>query len=154
MADRKPRPYAERPTTPLGEETGITSAHVSEYPSASSTPRPPPAAMPDPYHFQPAIASSRPELSALRRNSSNYAQATAENLKFTSMDEKGEEEVRPVPGRSYSFSAEDLKRSQHEHLVKGQSVPEGQEGQAPHVETPGVGNSEAKGREYGFSTTE
>ena len=156
--------YADRPLTPLGEATGITSTPVSEAPSRRDTPRPDPA--PNPYHYQPAITSTRPELTALRRNSSNYAQARAESLlKLTAQQEP--EATSPSashgmddgasfhgPARSYSFSAEDLKRSSYEHLVSPDSdrkSKKGEDGTAPM--SPGVGNSKFKGREFGFTST-
>jgi hypothetical protein len=160
----KGKTYADRPATPLGEETGFTSTPVSERPSRGNTPRP--NAAPNPYHYQPAIASARPQLTALRRNSSNYAQAHAESLTRlspTSTDEPSSAEDSSVPprsqGRSYSFSAEDLKRSKYHHLMKGdEGKQEGKEEQdeeeeKKRLQSPGIGNSEVKGREYGFTTT-
>src|SRR5204863_5500669 len=113
----KRKTYADRPATPLGEETGLTSTPVSEHPTRGNSPRP--NAAPNPYHYQPAITSARPELTSLRRNSTNYAQARAEFLtKLTTSSSPESEESSPshAPGRSYSFSAEDLKRSKYHHL--------------------------------------
>jgi len=157
--------YADRPLTPLGEATGITSTPVSEAPSRGDSPRPDPA--PNPYHYQPAITSTRPELTALRRNSTNYAQARAQSrLKLSAQPEPtatspfasyGADDSgspHPVPRRSYSFSAEDLKRSSYEHLFSSHSdrKPKKEEdGKTP--QSPGVGNSELKGREFGFTST-
>ena len=104
--------YADRPLTPLGEETGITSTPVSRQAS------PPPAQALNPYHYQPAIYSSLPELGAQRRESSNYARA----LKVAQMSEPNQNAYQSMPSneeakklinvpraqRSYSFSAEDL----------------------------------------------
>jgi hypothetical protein len=153
----KGKTYADRPVTPLGEETGLTSTPVSEHPTRGNTPGL--NAAPNPYHYQPAITSTRPELTSLRRNSTNYAQAQAESLTklITPSSPESEESSRPhAPGRSYSFSAEDLKRSQYHHLMKdgGQQDAEGdEEGKKKQpLKTPGIGNSEVKGREYGFTT--
>jgi len=159
------RTYADRPLTPLGEATGITSTPVSEAPSRGDTPRPDPA--PNPYHYQPAITSTRPELAALRRHSTNYAQARAESLlksaahpeatattPFASYDADDGASPHPVPRRSYSFSAEDLKRSSYEHLMSPESdrkPKKREDGKIP--QSPGVGNSELKGREFGFTST-
>lgn len=154
----KGKTYADRPATPLGEETGITSTPVSEQPTRGNTPRP--NAAPNPYHYQPAITSTRPELTSLRRHSSNYAQAQAESLaKLTTPSSPQSEESSPphAPGRSYSFSAEDLKRSRHHHLMDGGQKNVEAEGdeegnQKQPLKSPGIGNSEVKGREYGFTT--
>jgi hypothetical protein len=63
----------------------------------------------------------------------------------------GKDESSPRgAGRSYSFSAEDLKRSQYEQLV---SKDGGHEEKKP-LKSPGIGNSEVKGRDYGFSSVE
>ena len=157
----KGKTYADRPVTPLGEETGLTSTPVSEHPTRGNTPRPNPA--PNPYHYQPAIASARPELTSLRRNSTNYAQARAEFLTERASPSSPQSEESSPPhahGRSYSFSAEDLKRSKYHHLmmdggggqqdVEDEEDEEGKKKQT--LKSPGVGNSEVKGREYGFTT--
>jgi hypothetical protein len=154
----KGRTYADRPTTPLGQATGITSTPVSEDPSRGDSS--PADLAPNPYHYQPAITSQRPELTALRRNSSNYAQAHAESLlKMTAQQgEAGpgkDGSCPPGPGRSYSFSAEDLKRSNYQHLMSAESDRKKKkdgDGKAP-LRSPGIGNSETKGREYGFTST-
>jgi hypothetical protein len=142
--------YADRPGTPLGESTGITSAPTSEHPSRKSTPPP----NPNPYHYQPAIAATRPELSVLRRNSSNYAQAHAESLtKLTQLSlEQSEESRTRNPGRSYSFSAEDLKRSHYHHLLKDDEQGE-QDKDRQALKSPGIGNSADHGRHFGFTST-
>jgi hypothetical protein len=162
LANLKGKTYADRPATPLGEETGITSTPVSEHPSRGNTPRPV-----NPYHYQPAISSSRPELTALRRNSSNYAQAHAESLaklasvspkKPTDADASASSPPR-APGRSYSFSKEDHKRSAYTQLMEDdKKKEEGQEGDEEGarkgpLKSPGIGNSEVKGREFGFTST-
>jgi hypothetical protein len=115
----KARGYTERPLTPLGEETGITSAPVSRHPSRASSPLPP-VDVPNPYHYQPAVNSSRPEFTVLRRKSSNYAQACGSkfvalagtdrnNGRSHSTSEETEGITHPPrPRRAYSFSAEDL----------------------------------------------
>ena len=154
----KGRPYADRPMTPLGQATGITSTPVSEAPSRGDSSPSDPA--PNPYHYQPAITSQRPELTALRRNSSNYAQAHAESLlKMTAQQGEAspgkDGSSPPGPGRSYSFSAEDLKRSSYQHLMSHESDRKkkaGEDGTAP-LKSPGIGNSQTKGREYGFTST-
>jgi hypothetical protein len=155
----KGKTYADRPVTPLGEETGLTSTPVSEHPTRGNTPRL--NAAPNPYHYQPAITSTRPELTSLRRHSTNYAQAQAESLtKLTTPPSlPSEESPSPhAPGRSYSFSAEDLKRSKYHHLLTGDSqqdveVEADEEGkQKQPSKSPGIGNSEVKGREYGFTS--
>ena len=160
----KGKSYADRPATPLGEETGLTSTPVSEHPTRGNTPRPLGPA-PNPYHYQPAIASTRPELTSLRRNSSNYAQAHAESLtKLTPAEGPGSggDEAGSPPRatrRSYSFSAEDLKRSKYHHLMKDekqeqQDKEEKEDDWQEHpLKSPGIGNSEVKGREYGFSSS-
>src|SRR5271170_6148210 len=95
----KVKSYADRPLTPLGEASGLTSTPVSEVPTRTNSP--PPMEAPNPYHYQPAIASSRPEFSVFRRNSSNYAQASAHSLsKFTSIspsEETSGESSEPRP---------------------------------------------------------
>ena len=155
----KGKTYADRPATPLGQETGLTSTPVSENPTRGNTPGL--NAAPNPYHYQPAITSTRPELTSLRRNSTNYAQAQAESLtKLTtpSSPESEESSPRHASGRSYSFSAEDLKRSQYHYLMTdgGQQdveVEGDEEGKRKQpLKSPGIGNSEVKGREYGFTT--
>src|SRR5271170_6742508 len=108
--------YSDAPITPLGHETGITSTPVSELPSRGSTPRPNPH-HPSPYHYQPAIHASRPELVSLHRNSTNYAQAHSESLKLDQQDS------------SYSFSPEDLKRSKYHHLMKDGTAGKKKEGE-------------------------
>jgi hypothetical protein len=159
--------YADRPMTPLGEATGITSTPVSEAPSRGNTPRPDPA--PNPYHYQPAITSYRPELTALRRNSSNYAQAQAESiLKLTTTQQESSAAVTSPasygaiqspssphgPRRSYSFSAEDLKRSSYQHLMSADADDKVKEKDGkPPLRSPGIGNSELMGHEYGFTST-
>jgi hypothetical protein len=160
LANLKGKTYADRPATPLGEETGLTSTPVSEHPTRGNTPAP---AAPNPYHYQPAITSTRPELTALRRNSSNYAQAHAESLaKLTTAspeqspaaDDSGFSPPH-APGRSYSFSPEDHKRSAYHHLMedrKEQSEHSHHQGKTP-LKSPGIGNSEVKGREFGFTST-
>jgi hypothetical protein len=149
------KPYADRPATPLGEATGLTSTPVSEHPSRRSTP-PPSAQGTNPYHYQPAIASSRPELAVLRRNSSNYIQASAaEGLKFSTTDDKDGPSYGH--GRTKSFSAEDLKRREHEHLMtmgKEGEKEEGEEKMKSPLQSPGIGNSEVMGREFGFTSAE
>lgn len=140
--------YADRPPTPLGQTTGITSAPTSEHPSRKNTP--PPTS--NPYHYQPAIAATRPELSVLRRNSSNYAQAHAESLfKLTQTDQSEESRTRS-PRRSYSFSHEDHKRSHYHHLMKEDEHAEEEEKARQPLKSPGIGNSEVKGREFGFTS--
>ena len=142
--------YADRPATPLGESTGITSAPTSEHPSRKNTP--PPST--NPYHYQPAIAATRPELSALRRNSSNYAQAHADSLtKLTqSSPEQSEDSPTRSPGRSYSFSVEDHKRSHYHHLMKDDEKGE-QDKDRQALKSPGIGNSADHGRHFGFTST-
>ena len=156
-SDIKFRSYADRPATPLGEETGLTSTPVSERPSPGATPRPQQTT--DPYRYQPAMMYSRPELTALRRHSSNYAQAQAAAFSgFTPItsDEKHptrEEEQRPgAPPRSYSFSSEDLKRSNYEYLLKDESKQDDSDDKKGPL-SPGVGNSEAKGRDFRSTST-
>jgi hypothetical protein len=155
----KGKTYADRPVTPLGVETGLTSTPVSEHSTRGNTPHP--NAAPNPYHYQPAITSTRPELTSLRRHSSNYAQAQAEFLtKLTTPSSPQSEESPPprAPGRSYSFSAEDLKRSKHHHLMmdddqQDAEAEKDEDGkQKQPLKSPGIGNSEFKGREYGFTT--
>jgi len=163
----KGKTYADRPITPLGEETGITSTPVSEHPTRRNTPHPNLA--PNPYHYQPAITSTRPELARLRRSSCNYAEAQAESLsklKSAATEDPyavASEESSPPPRgpqRSYSFSAEDLKRSTYQHLMKDEEkqeeADEEDEDQKKHkaLKSPGIGNSELKGREYGFTSAE
>jgi len=163
LAKWKGKTYAERPATPLGDETGLTSTPVSEHPTRGNTPRP---AAPNPYHYQPAITSTRPELTALRRNSSNYAQAQADSL--TKLTTASPEQSPPAedpassppraPGRSYSFSTEDHKRSAYHHLMGDKKEGEGEEGDGEGakkgpLKSPGIGNSEVKGREFGFTST-
>jgi len=161
LAKLKGTTYADRPATPLGEETGLTSTPVSEHPTRENTPGP---AAPNPYHYQPAITSTRPELTALRRNSSNYAQAHAESLAklTTASPEQSPETDDPgsspphAPGRSYSFSTEDHKRSAYQHLMEGRKEKSehgdgAHEGKGPQM-SPGIGNSEVKGREFGFTS--
>ena len=152
--------YADRPLTPLGEATGLTSTPVSENPSRKNTP--PPS---NPYHYQPAIASTRPEVAKLRRSSSNYIQASsraqAEATSPGAVGDGGVSDVSSVgepgspgspgsSGRSYSFSSEDLKRSKYQHLMTEKDHEEGKE----PLKSPGIGNSEAKGRDFGFSSVE
>jgi hypothetical protein len=150
--------YADRPATPLGEATGLTSTPVSEHPSRKNTP--PPG---NPYHYQPAITSSRPEIAKLRRSSTNYIQASSSRIQAeaTSPGAVGDGGVSGVSsvgepgsprssGRSYSFSSEDLKRSKYQHLMMEKDHEEGKE----PLKSPGIGNSEAKGRDFGFSSVE
>lgn len=161
LANLKGKTYADRPATPLGDETGITSTPVSEHPSGKSTPR---STAPNAYHYQPAIASTRPELTALRRNSSNYAQAHAEALtKLTTASPEqspvGDDPASYAPRRSYSFSTEDHKRSAYHHLwedKKREGDGEDRDGEGAKkgpLKSPGIGNSEVKGREFGFTST-
>ena len=159
-SNSKGKTYADRPITPLGEETGLTSTPVSEHPTRGSTPRL--NAAPNPYHYQPAITSTHPELTSLRRHSANYAQAQAESLtKLTTPSSPESEESSPphAPGRSYSFSAEDLKRSKYHHLMTDGGGQQDVEVEADEeakqkqpLKSPGIGNSEVKGREYGFTS--
>lgn len=163
----KGRTYADRPLTPLGVETGLTSTPVSERPSRGATPRP--NAAPNPYHYQPAITSSRPELTARRRSSANYAKAHAESLAksnspvtespVTESPDNDDVTFFPRPGRSYSFSAEDLKRSHHNPLMQDDAAKQQDEEEDENddkekrpLQSPGVGNSEVKGREFGFTS--
>jgi hypothetical protein len=157
-SDLKGKTYADRPTTPLGETTGLTSTPVSERPSPKSTPHP--LQITNPYHYQPAMQASRPELTAQRRNSSNYAKACAALAGFTPLTSEQEElsteepQMPRPPQRSYSFSAEDLKRSKYEYLMKDEDKDEHpEEGKGP-LRSPGIGNSEVKGRDFGFSSTD
>jgi len=156
--DLKGRTYADRPATPLGEATGLTSTPVSERPSPKTTPYPP--QITNPYHYQPAMTASRPELTALRRNSSNYAKACAALGGFTALaseeehPSKQEPHVPRPPQRSYSFSAEDLKRSKYEYLLRDEHKEEHEEDEKGPLRSPGIGNSEVKGRDFGFSSTD
>jgi hypothetical protein len=158
---KQPKSYADRPATPLGDATGLTSTPVSEQPSRKNTP--PPG---NPYHYQPAIASTRPEIAILRRSSSNYIQACSPHIQtevtspgaggdggvggMSDVSSVGEPGSPGGSGRSFSFSAEDLKRSKYQHLMKEEDHEEGKEG----VKSPGIGNSEVKGRDFGFSSVE
>jgi|SRR5271156_2712658 len=158
-SDHKGRTYADRPVTPLGEASGLTSTPVSEQPSRKNTPYPP--QITNPYQYQPAMAASRPELAAQRRNSSNYAKACAEVGGFTPLTAEEEEppteephEMPRAPQRSYSFSAEDLKRSKYEYLLKDEHKGEHREDRKGPLRSPGIGNSEVKGRDFGFSSSE
>jgi len=76
IANWKGTTYPDRPSTAPVEETGLTSTPVSEHPTDGSIARPTDTM---PYHYQSAISFSRPELTALRLNSSNYARAYAES---------------------------------------------------------------------------
>jgi hypothetical protein len=139
--DLKGKPYSDRAQTPLGEETGLTSKPVSE----QTTPRSqtPQQASSNPYHYQPAIDSTHPHLTALRRRSSNYAQAQVESMsKMTSL--------RDEAVRSFSFSLEDFKRRRSEHLMRDDTASKEEKAVSPT--SPGIGNSELEGREYGFSS--
>jgi hypothetical protein len=49
----------------------------------------------------------------------------------------------------YSFSAEDLKRREHAYLMNDQ---DGENEGKDVPKSPGIGNSEVKGRDYGFSS--
>ena len=159
LANLKGKTYADRPATPFGEETGLTSTPVSQHPTRGNTPRPD---VPNPYHYQPAIASTRPELVALRRNSSNYAQAEAESvakLAAASREQRPPTEdpdsLPPYPSRrSYSFSKEDHKRSAYHHLMDDFKKEDGKDegAQKETLMSPGVGNSEVRGREFGFTS--
>ena len=60
--------YADRPLTPLGDASGLTSTPVSEVSSRKNSP--PPV---DPYMYQPAVTWTHP--SVVPNSSSNYAQA-------------------------------------------------------------------------------
>ena len=60
--------YANRPLTPLGDSSGLTSTPVSEVSSRKNSP--PPL---DIYMYQPAITWTHP--SVVPNSSSNYAQA-------------------------------------------------------------------------------
>lgn len=139
----KGKSYADRPATPLGDTTGITSTPVSEH-GAPADNTPPQS---NPYHYQPAQTFTRPDLSTLRRNSSNYAQAQAESL-------SKQPEGPASPQRSYSFSVEDHKRSKHQYLMTEGKMPEfDEEGREKQpLKSPGIGNSEVKGREFGFTS--
>jgi hypothetical protein len=140
----KGKSYADRPATPLGDNTGITSTPVSQHGTPGSNTPP----QPNPYHYQPAQTYTRPDLSVLRRNSSNYAQAHAEALSKQS-------EGQASPQRTYSFSVQDQKRSRHQHLMTEDKIPgvdeQGREKQP--LKSPGIGNSEVKGREFGFTSS-
>jgi hypothetical protein len=141
----KGKSYADRPDTPLGPNTGITSTPASE----TGTPGSNTPADTNPYHYQPAQTLTRPDLSALRSNSSNYKQAHADSL--------SKQPGGPTsPERSYSFSRDDHKRRKHEYLMtrekKAEVDEEGKEKQP--LKSPGIGNSEVKGREFGFTSTE
>jgi len=122
--------------------TGFSSTNDSGPSNPSSTD-------PDYYRYQPAIAT-RPELR--NRQSSNYAQATAAALQGSAptesqpMAESGE---RPVPGRSMSYSKDDQKKMMHDRYMKEKEVTAA--GGAP--KSPGIGNSEMMGREFGFTST-
>ena len=65
--DSKSKAYSERPITPLGENTGLTSTAVSQLPSRKSTPGV------NPYHYQPAVTWTHP--GAYPGKTSNYAEA-------------------------------------------------------------------------------
>ena len=60
--------YADRPVTPLGTATGLTSTPVSQHPSRCGTPRPM-----NPYHYQPAVIWNHPNVFPC--SSSNYLNA-------------------------------------------------------------------------------
>lgn len=64
----KSKTYSERPKTPLGEDTGLTSTTVSQQPSRKSTP---PGV--NPYQYQPAITWTHPGV--YPGKTSNYAEA-------------------------------------------------------------------------------
>lgn len=63
--------YENRPQTPLGEYSGLTSSPVSKSSSRQSTP--PPSV--DPYKYQPAMTWTHPR--SFSNPSSNYIQAKA-----------------------------------------------------------------------------
>jgi len=67
---------------------------------------------------------------------------------------KQESHVPRPPQRSYSFSAEDLKRSKYEYLLRDEHKEEHEEDGKGPLRSPGIGNSEVKGRDFGFSSTD
>jgi hypothetical protein len=92
--------YGERPDTPLGPSTGLTSTPVSRHPSRSGTPNQIlKNAMVDPYRYQPAAIWSHPNCYPC--SSSNYREALRSRapLGGTSGDDK---ENEPEGGRGDS----------------------------------------------------
>jgi hypothetical protein len=72
--------YTDRPVTPLGEASGLTSTPVSEYPSRQSSPRTTRTTKPtvNPYQYQPAMAWAHPSVFASLCSSSNYSHTVGE----------------------------------------------------------------------------
>jgi hypothetical protein len=145
------KPYSERPMTPQGPNTGFTSVVV---PGTET----PPGPELDPYRYQPAAATTRPGVKQ-RQSSSNYADATAAALKgFAPLNERSTEgdPDRPEPRRAMSFSKDDQKKMMHDRYFKGEGEHDGEEkdkdGRMTAPKSPGVGNSEMMGREYGFTS--
>lgn len=149
IANSKGTTYADRPSTALVEVTGFISTPVSEPPIDGSTARP---TDPMPYHCQSAISFSRPELTAVRLNSSNYARAYAESHEQSPTVEDPGSSPHAL-GRWHSFSVEDYKRMVYHHLMEDGQEAESGDGEGAKKKSPGIGNSELKGREFAFTST-
>lgn len=64
----------------------------------------------------------------------------------------GEDPARLVQGRTKSYSKDDQKRMMHNPWMQDESEKkEGGDGRNP-PKSPGVGNSEVMGREFGFTS--
>jgi hypothetical protein len=116
----KKNSYANRPLTPLGQASGLTSTPVSTAPTRQNSP--PPV---DPYKYQPAMTWTHP--SAFPCPSSNYIQASADIKRTTtSILHAIEKSTVPVP-RLDSSIAGDIKEPSDEKFEKIMKAKEGQD---------------------------
>jgi hypothetical protein len=126
------------PVNSQGKNTGYTSIPGPDQESQSPT-------MANPYQYQPAI-SSHPKRD-LGKETSNYAQAIA-SAEISTPSETAVEEAGVGTLRRLSYSRDDHRRKlQMEYYVEKEI-----EGNEP-LKSPGIGNSKAKGREHGFTST-
>lgn len=104
--------YANRPLTPLGENSGLTSTPVSEGPTRQNTPPPM-----DPYKYQPAMAWTH--ACPFPRSSSNYSHAASTSESIVKVPSTvpltSGNPTLPIRRRC-SYSAGDIKRHTDEDL--------------------------------------
>jgi hypothetical protein len=95
----KQNTYADRPVTPLGEASGLTSTPVSEHPSRQSSPKPNTTTKPtvNRYQYQPAMAWTHSSAFASACSSSNYSHA-AEDV----------DEGHCIPTRAFKIAEDKL----------------------------------------------
>ena len=107
--------YTDRPITPLGLETGLTSAPVSEGPTRSNSPKPI-----NPYLYQPALRLTHPD--AVSGPTSHYLDAVEQRKAYVLLNSgAGSGEVGGMGGVHHMRSAGASESAKDEDGEKNQS---------------------------------